>query len=194
MFSLNAGLDNNVNNFDSFTYPGIRSKYFSPHSFEEGKNNLTKNDICFSIFHNNVRSLNFNLEDLKSRLLEELDFHFDLIGVTETRITNTNCGCSRPFLVIILNTFPHPSLSAGGVGMFIDESQDYVILEKTSTTAFRALWIEICYTGKKIIECGIIYRQHNFLEQLQHCFEDAIEKFISSGKPCVSWEIRIKIC
>lgn len=183
LFNLNADIGNDINNSDSFAF--IRSKYFSPHSFTEMKNNLSKNDIenSLSIFHNNIRSLNCNLENLQSHLLDELDFHFDLIGVTETRITNSNFEGNIPNIPGYNFEYVPTPLSAGGVGMFIDESLDYAILEKTSTTAFQALWIEIYFTDKKNIVCGIIYRQHNSPEQFQHYFENTIEKVISSGKP-----------
>ena len=85
--------------------------YYSLYSFEVIKNNLTKYDIkrCFSIFHNNVRSLNRNLENLQSHLLEEPDFHFDVIGVTETKIPiQIWRDLFKVFLAIILNTFQHP--------------------------------------------------------------------------------------
>ena len=44
----------------------------------------------FSIFHNNVMSLNRYLEDLQTHILEELHFSFNVIGITKTKITNTN--------------------------------------------------------------------------------------------------------
>ena len=148
------------------------------------KHNLTKYDInhSFSIFHNNIRSLNRNLENLQSHLLEELDFHFDVIGVTETKITNSNLEGFIPSIPGYNFEYVSTPLSAGGVGMFIDASLGYVILEKTSTTANQALWIEISFTDKKHIVCGIIYRQHNSPEQFQNYFADTVEKFISSGK------------
>ena len=85
-------------------------------------------------------------------------------------------------------------MSAGGVGMFIDAALDYVILEKTSTTAYQALWIEINLTGKKHIVCGIVYRQHNSPEQFQNYFADTVEKFILSGKTlCLMGDINIDL-
>ena len=90
LFNLNIGAYCNTDYSDLSTY--IRSRYYSPHSFEVMENNLTKYDTkhSFSIFHNNIRSLNRNLENLQSHLLEELNFHFDVIGVTETKTTNSN--------------------------------------------------------------------------------------------------------
>ena len=130
----------------------VRSKYYSPHSFEVMENNLIKYDIrhSFSIFLNNIRRLYRNLENLQSHLLDELDFHFqDVIGVTETKITNSNLEGFIPSIPGYNFEYVPTPLSAGGVGMFINASP--VILEKTSTTAYQALWIEINFTGKKHI-------------------------------------------
>ena len=54
-----------------------------------------------SIFHNNVLGLNHNLKSLKTSLLHEYDFNFNIAGVTETKLTNANeqqrykAACSR---------------------------------------------------------------------------------------------------
>ena len=62
----------------------MRCKYYSPHSFSQLKNRL--NNSKFSLFHNNVRSLKRNLDNLQTHLLDELHYNFSVIGVTETRI------------------------------------------------------------------------------------------------------------
>ena len=50
-----------------------------------------------SIIHNNIRSLNRNLDNLVNHYLQELGIHFNVIGVTETKITNSNenAGCKQ---------------------------------------------------------------------------------------------------
>ena len=48
-------------------------------------------------------------------------------------------------------------LSSGGVGLFIDESLSYRILEKISNEAFQALLAEITFENKKNVICGILY-------------------------------------
>jgi hypothetical protein len=66
--------------------------------------------------------------------------------------------------------------------LFIESSLNYNILEKTSNTAFQALWIEIPFVNHKNIVCGIVYRQHNSPEYFQKYFEDKIEELVSSDK------------
>ena len=48
-------------------------------------------------------------------------------------------------------------LSAGGVGMFINDSLDYLVLEKIFNDAFQALWIELSFPHKKSIVCEIVF-------------------------------------
>ena len=51
-------------------------------------------ETSFSIFHSNIISLNRNLEKLQTNYLSEMDFQFDIIGLTETKITKTTCNIS----------------------------------------------------------------------------------------------------
>ena len=67
-----------------------------------------------------MRSLNRNLENLQTHLLDELDFHFDVIGVTETKITNTNDQSHHKIPGYEFEYVPTP-LASGGVRLFIDE-------------------------------------------------------------------------
>ena len=87
LFSLNA---DNVNNGD-LEYSSIRPvrcKYYSPHSFSLLTNKLNKQVFRsqLTLFHNNVCSLKSNLENLQTHLLNELDFHFNIIGVRKTQL------------------------------------------------------------------------------------------------------------
>lgn len=66
----------------------IRSNYYSPYSFKTLKDlYFITSHNAFSVLHNNVRSLGKNLEKFQTHLLEELDFYFDIIAITETKIT-----------------------------------------------------------------------------------------------------------
>lgn len=62
----------------------------------EMKNKLTKHEIdcSYSIFHMIILlSIIRNSENLQTHVLDELNFHFNIIGVTETKITNPNLVC-----------------------------------------------------------------------------------------------------
>lgn len=71
LFSLNAPGDYSA--FKSSQL--VRCKYYSPHSFDQLKNNPDRaiNNARLSILHNNVRSLKRNIEKFQSHLLNELD-------------------------------------------------------------------------------------------------------------------------
>ena len=73
----------------------------------------------FSLFHNNVRSLERNFESLETHLLNELEYHFSVIGITETKLTNSDLPELLPSLPGYEFEFVPSPLSAGGVGMFI---------------------------------------------------------------------------
>ena len=150
LFSLNTDLDCNLNPANQ-SFVRVPSRYYSPHSFRQMKTKFSEaqTDTSFSVFHNNVVSLNRNLENLQTHILHELDFHFNIIGVTETKITNVNSQmCTAIIPGYSFEYVPTP-LSSGGVGLFIDESLNYRVLEKISNEAFQALWVEITFENKK---------------------------------------------
>ena len=103
-----------------------------------------------SFFHNNVRSLKRNLENLQVQVLDELNYHFHVIAVSETKITHsTQLNFKIEIPGYQFEYVPTP-LSSGGVVMYIDNSLKYKVLEKTANSAFQALWIEIVILRKRI--------------------------------------------
>lgn len=126
-------------------------------------NRLTKDTFksSFTIYYNNIRSLRRNLETLVTQFLHELDINFNIIGVTETKITNSNESANIPNIPAYVFEHAPTPLACGGAGLFIDETLDYILLETTSNESFQALWIEIRFPKKKNVICGIVYRQHN---------------------------------
>ena len=88
LFSLNTGVVHNPD-FNLYNHC-IQSRYFSRHSFNKVKSKFPRyaGNSCFCLLHNNVRSLKRNLENFQVHLLDELDYDFSLIGVSETKINN----------------------------------------------------------------------------------------------------------
>lgn len=102
----------------------------------------------FPIFHNNIVSINHNLENVEL-LLDDFDFHFDVIGISETKIINSNDGNAHPSIPgYVFEHVPTP-LASWGAGLFVDQSVNYNVLEKTSNEAFQALWVEIFFVNLK---------------------------------------------
>ena len=60
--------------------------------------------------------------------------------------------------------------------MFIDENVKYRVIEKISSHAFQALWVELQFERKSNIICDVIYRQHNSPETFQTYFDETLEK------------------
>jgi exonuclease III len=115
--------------------------------------------------------------------LHELDHNFSIIGISETRIINTGSLDFNPNIPGYNFEYVPTPLSAGGVGMYIDDNLNYRIIEKRSNEAFQALWIEIEFTDNDNNTCAVIYRQHNSPECFQSYFEDILEKLSTTNKP-----------
>jgi hypothetical protein len=116
------------------------------------------------------------------QLLDELSYHFNVIGVTETKITHsTQLNFKTEIPGYKFEYVPTP-LASGDVGMYIDNMLEYIVLEKCSNDAFQALWIEIINSDKKNIICGVIYRQHNKPYCFMTYLDQMLEKFTSTGK------------
>ena len=67
------------------------------------------------------------------------------------------------FLVTETSSLPQIPF-AGGVGVYVDGTINYTVIERTSNEAFQALWIELQLAKQRNIICGVIYRQHHSAE------------------------------
>ena len=192
IFNLND--DNSLVDADlNCLFKSIRCKYYSParfnQQFKPDESPLSK----LSLFHTNIRSLRSNLDDFQRHILLELDFHFNIIAVTETRIYNDILDFNPNISDYNFEFVPTP-LSAGGVGMYIDETMNYTVIERTSNEAFQALWIELQFVKQSNIICGVIYRQHHSVERFLDYFEEAVDGYSAAGKPiCLLGDVNINI-
>ena len=132
--------------------------------------------LIFRSLTQTIRSLKRNLENFQTHLLDELDFHFSIIGVTETRMnsSNENLDFNPSILHYNFEHLPTP-LSAGGVGMYIDERFQYQTIDRCSNEALQALFIELHLPKSANIICGVLYRQHNSPERFQDYFDSPME-------------------
>ena len=136
--------------------------------------------------HTNICSLKRNLENFQTHLLDELDFHFNIIGVTETRINSSTENLDfNPSILHYNFEYLPTSLSAGGVGMYTDERFQYQTIERCSNVAFQALFIELHLPKSANIICGVLYRQHNSPERFQEYFDSTMEKLSATGKQII---------
>ena len=112
-----------------------------------------------------------------------LDHPFSVIWLTETKITKSIGLNFNPNLPNYQFWIPTKSSILWRSGHVIMYSLNYTVLEKTSSGAFQALWIEIEFLQGKSIICGVIYRQHNSPERFQTYFDETLDKLSYSQKP-----------
>jgi len=148
LFNLNTRQNENITDYSNV----LSANYYSPNSFKKmlDRNSLVNLKDSFSLLHTNIRSLRKNLEQLENHLLNEVKHNFDIIGLSETKITsqNTTLDINLNIENYTFEFVPTP-LSCGGVGMYISKDINYTILEKTSNEYFQSLWIEINFINKR---------------------------------------------
>ena len=49
--------------------------------------------------------------------------------------------------------------------MYIDQTINYTVIERTSNKAFKAVWIELQFAKQCNITCDVMYEQHNSAER-----------------------------
>ena len=118
----------------------------------------------FSTIHFNIRSLSANHDGL-TMWLSDFQHTFDVIGLSETKITSTTDLTSN-IDIEGYDFVSKPTLSnAGGVGLYIKQGMQFHVrddLSSGSTTRdFEALWIEINRKPYRNLLCGILYRHPN---------------------------------
>ena len=107
----------------------------------------------FGLFHANIASLNLHIDDLRD-LLGQLDFSFDVIGISEHRIKKDQQPSNNIDLQGYSEFKFEPSETAcGGTGFYINEKHDFIKrddLKLNSASDFEAMFIEIVIPDRKI--------------------------------------------
>ena len=177
LFQLNS-MDRLVDPEVNLTSNCIRSKYYTPHSFSQHViNKQFASNLSF--LHTNIRSLKKNFEDFQHHVLNEVNVHFTIIGVTETRIRegdSINLSLMPELPGYRFEFVPTP-LAAAGVGLFIDENVKYRIAERVTNSSYQALWIEFQQSNNKKNMCGIVYRQDNDANEFLDYLSESLERF-----------------
>ena len=174
-------LNNNDDSDDDYDLsPIIDCKYFDLISFKIFEEDKKK----FSTIHLNIASLSLHKEELEA-VLNILDFKFDVIGISETKIKK---GIIPDYKVTIdgYQQYSTPTESdKGGVILYI--SKKYFCkprkdLDKIlyKSYALESIFVEIILTNKKNILLGCIYRHpsmevSDFNENYLIPFMDKIE-------------------
>ena len=64
--------------------------------------------------------------------------------------------------------------------LFLDETMNYTVIERTYNEAFQALWIELQFAKQRKITCDAIYKQDNSAERFLHYFEEAVDRYCAT--------------
>ena len=151
LFKLNALEDTNPGR--GLYNHHIHSQYYFPYSLYKFKSELPSrvSDSSFSLLHNNIRSLQRNLENFQVHLLDELNFEFSIIGVSETKIISGKELDFNPSIPGYVFEYVPTPLAFGCVGLYINDSLKYTVIEKVFDEAFQSLWIKIQFPLKSNI-------------------------------------------
>ena len=137
-----------------------KSQYYDVEKFCKHKFQAKK---LFSIFHLNIHSLQFHIEDLKI-ILELLDFDFDIIAISETKLING----VQPKIDINLSDYnfedtPTDS-SKGGTAIYISKKHSYKPrkdLNIYKSKELESTFIEIISPNQTNTIIGCIYKHPN---------------------------------
>jgi hypothetical protein len=102
--------------------------YYSAHDVHSSAEiQMLKSGKSFSAIHCNTRSLSSNLDSL-NELLSDMDHHFSIIGISETKLSKDVAPVSN-IDIPGYQFFHQDSLSnAGGVGVYIDDTLSFISL------------------------------------------------------------------
>ena len=159
-------------------------KYYSVDEFCDKKFNKTNN---FSIFHQNIHSLQYHFEDLKI-LLESLEHDFDIITISETKL-QTNVFQTKN-ISLPNYQYEHTATEAnkGGTLVYISNKLNYKPrkdLEIYETKNLESTFVEIINPKDKNTIIGCIYKHHTIS---QHEFIDLLgpllKKLSKEKKTC----------
>ncbi len=135
----------------------IDSPYYTTNQFIKQTSTISKNRKKLSIIHFNARSLNQNYEKIES-YLSELNYHFEIIAISETWTTPNNEDFALPGYTSYFVS--RNSKKGGGVALFIDDSikqKKINNLSKKIDNCFESLFIEISLETKKKFTSDVYY-------------------------------------
>ena len=148
-------LSNNDNNEEDI--PAINCKYVDINSFK-----YTQKVKDFSLFHLNIASLAKHKDELET-VLNLLDYKFDILGITETKIINN----FTPIFDTTMKGYKHFYTSTesekGGALLYVNDQLNSKPRKDLDMLVYKSrqlesIFVEIINPGKKNILVGCIYR------------------------------------
>ena len=156
--SIENQLRNHEDENDEIFSSLVNSQYYNIKKFNSIKYDKASS---LSLMHVNIASLNAHIDDLKT-VLSRLKTSFDIIGISDHKISNDNPPSNNIDLPGYNEfKFEPTATSHGGTGFYIKNDIDYIIrndLRLNSPSNFEAMFVEIILTGRKNLLIGCIYR------------------------------------
>ena len=153
---------------DEFLSESINSKYYTPDEFIGAK----LNKDSFTIFHLNIASLQSHIDELRALLLL-LDYPFEIIGITETKILEDH----DPLVPIDIENYIFRSIPTksnyGGSGIYFRNNIEFEIrkdLTKSEENVGECIFAQIAHSSGKKIVVGVIYRHHTSIKNFVDTF------------------------
>ena len=158
-------------------------RYYNTEKFCKAKFQKKNN---FSILHLNIDSLQFHIEDLKL-MLKLLNFEFDIISITETRLRKN----IHPTTDVNLQNYQYEhtptEAKKGGTLIYISNKLSYKPrkdLEIYDPTRVESTFIEILNSRGKNTIVGSIYRHHSITEtDYLEIMKPLLKQLTSEKKP-----------
>ena len=162
----------------------IFSKYYDINDFKEIQHD---DNSDFSLLHLNIASLSKHFDDLQN-FLTLLDHKFDIIGITEHKISRNSLE-KNFYLPGYKFCFDLINSSYGGTGIFISDKLNFKRRDDLSmirNEELESTFVEISIPNRKSIICGTIYRHPKMnLELFNNDFLDPmLEKIDKENKIC----------
>ena len=145
------------------------------------------NENKFSIYHQNIHSLQYHIEDLKI-LLQTLKHNFDVIAISETKLqknSQTTIDINIPNYQI-----EHTPTEAGkgGTLLYISDNLNYKPRKDLAIYESKRLestFIEIINTKGKNSIVGCIYKHHNITQnEFMETLSPLLKKITKEKKTC----------
>ena len=157
-FSIQTLLDKFPGSFscEDFSFETGVSKYYTPSEFFSTK--FKKNG--FSILHINIVSLSAHIDELKN-LLSFLDHPFDVIGISETKISEQRHITTNISIEGYVFENTPTETHFGGVGLYIKNGINFNKrndLSKSLRGISESIFVEMLGTNSKKVLVGCVYR------------------------------------
>lgn len=161
-------------------------KYYNEDFFSKQCNYLGITSQRFSLIHFNIRSLPCHFTEMDS-YLKCLEFHFTVIGLSETWLNDNNCSCFsiEGYRMECIN---RTNRQGGGVSILIQEQLDYTKRSDLchSTEVIECIFIEVFKSklnSNKHYIIGVIYRPPNSnLEDFNNFLNDILANIQRENK------------